>query len=140
MRGTYAALCMALLAMLIFYIPSAQAQNTSISNISINKSINDTASYINSVNQSGYLIFYPNMTGAYNYLQLARNESSINPQYSYLLLSKARGSASEQQEMIDRYKKDSLYALVLSSIILVFMLYVLMKPSRGSAKRRRKAK
>lgn len=99
--------------------------------------INSTAAFINRVNQSGYLVFYPNLTGAYANLNLAKNESQVNPPFAYQLLAKARSSAQSQEDAINQYKGDSLYVLVILAILLVILLYLLMKPIKSSRRSRK---
>ncbi len=96
------------------------------SNIPI--AINMTSSYVNSINQSSYLVFYPNLTASYKYLNEARTEFAANQTYAYSLLSKARQSATEQQTSLLRYQSLSLYILAASSILLAIILYIYMKP------------
>jgi hypothetical protein len=138
MKIRYLMLGMAILAMLIFYSLLIHTQSASISQTSINNSINSTAAFINNVNQSGYLIFYPNLSAAYNYLQLAKeNAISGNVTYSYILLARAKQSAQVELESMDKYKTDSLYLLIASTIVLAIILYMLMMPKeKGKAKKR----
>jgi hypothetical protein len=138
MKIRYVMLGMAILAMLLFYSISIHTQSASISGANINSSISSTAAFINKVNQSGYLIFYPNLTAAYNYLQLAKeNSQSGNITSSYILLAKAQQSAQLQLDSMDQYKSDSLYILIVSSILLAIILYMLMitkKSPKGKTK------
>jgi hypothetical protein len=129
---------MAILAMLIFYGISAHAQSQIgvVSSTNITVAINTTAAFINRVNQSGYLVFYPNLAEAYNYLNLARQNSQTNTQYAYLLLTNANGSAQAELNRINQYKSDSLYVLIVSAILLAIMLYILMMPKALVNKRK----
>ncbi len=123
-------LCIALLAAPFLFGAAANAQSPASGNTSIAAAINSTASYINSINQSSYLIFYPNLTSAYNYLSLATNESHTNVTYSYLLLGKANESARHQAQLIFRYQQLSLLVLIALAILLAAILYFFMHPYR----------
>ncbi len=133
MEMRYIILGMATIAMLLFYPATIHAQGSSISGGDLGSAINSTASFINMVNQSGYLIFYPNLTQAYSYLNLAKQDSQSNPGYSYLLLTRAKASAQAELNSIDQYRSDSLYILVIFAILLAILLYLLMMP-RGAGK------
>ncbi len=87
--------------------------------------INSTYSYINSVNESSYLIFYPNLTAAYHFISLAGN--ATNQDSAYALLNEARSSAMEQETRINYYKAVSAYVLAASTIGLVALLALLMR-------------
>lgn len=129
---------MAIIAVLIFYIALAHAQiSPSLSSSNMTMAINSTASFISQVNESGYLIFYPNLTAAYANLNLAKNESMVNPPYAYELLAKARSSAQSQENSINQYKTYSLYVLIFFAFVLVILLYVLMRPIKSSRGRRK---
>jgi len=129
------ALCIALLAAPFLFGAAANAQSAAHGNASLAKAINSTASYVNSINQSSYLIFYPNLTSAYNYLSLARNESQTNITYSYLLLGKANESAQHQAQLMFRYQQLSLLILIALSILLATILYFFMRPYRRSKRK-----
>jgi len=136
MRLTYPAICMALFAMLSLY-GTAYSQQAAINSTNINASINATAAYINKVNQSGYLIFYPNLQQAYRYLGLARNISPANASAAYYLLTQARQSAASQEASIKGYETYSLYVLLAAFALLAVLLYALMRPYKPTTKRRR---
>jgi hypothetical protein len=139
MQTRYIMLGMAIFAMLIFYSTLAHSQGANVSSTNIGEAINSTAAIISKVNQSGYLIFYPNLTQAYSYLSLAKNESNINTSITLSLLAKASQSAQAQQALIDQYKMVSLYALVVFGFLLAALLIVLMKPAvftKGKRKRK----
>lgn len=94
----------------------------------IGAAINSTRSYVDKVNQSAYLVFYPNLTAAYGYINDAANVSHTNPAYAYALLGKAMSSAEQQLNLINRYRTESFYTLAAVSIILAILLNRLMKP------------
>lgn len=138
MHVRYVLVGMAIIAMLVFYIFLARAQTPTISGGNLGQAINTTAAFITRVNQSGYLIFYPNLTGAYHYLDLAKMQPANNTAQAYNLLAQARSSAQSQLNSIDAYKKYSLYATVASAAVLGTLLYVLMAQRGDVVGRKRK--
>ena len=128
MRRQYLILCMALFAMLVAYCTLPYSQSTSIGSASINASINSTAAYINTVNQSGYLVFYPQLAQAYNYLNLAKNISAKNASAAYSLLAMARSSAQSQELSLQHNERYLSYGLIAASLFLGLLLYALMRP------------
>ena len=132
MHVKYLLIGMAILAMLVFYTLVAHAQTPTISSGNLGQAINSTASFINKVNQSGYLLFYPNLTQAYHYLDIAKTQPANSTAYAYSLLAQARSSAQSQLNAMNAYKTYSLYATVASAVVLAVLLYALMAP-RGSA-------
>ena len=137
MQIRYIVIGMAIFAMLIFYSISAHAQNSSVANSNLTSAINSTEQFIEKVNQSGYLIFYPNLTKAYSDLNVAKNQATVNPAFSYQLLAEAKNSAQSQENSIYQYKTDSLYVLMVITISLIIVLYVLMKPIKVAKKARK---
>ncbi len=130
MRAKYILLGIAVLAAVISYAAIAHAQGVYNTGGNLTGAINSTAHFINRVNQSGYLILYPNLAQAYGYLDMAKNQS--NESYSYVLLAKARASAQSQLEAMNRYRRDSLYALIASAALLFALLYYMMIPRRNT--------
>jgi hypothetical protein len=93
----------------------------------ITVAINSTSQYIESVNESAYLVFYPNLTGAYAALNASMNASHTNTTKAYALLGLARSSADAAQRRIFQYYSVSFYVLAVISIVLAAALYVLMR-------------
>lgn len=128
----FLALLLALLAAAPFLLGAAAnaAQSPMQSNGSMGQALNSTASYINTINQSSYLLFYPNLTRAYNYLSMARNESQTNVTYAYMLLGKANQSAKYQEYQISKYQQLSLLVLIALAVLLGVVLYFFMRPNK----------
>ena len=97
---------------------------------SMNTTINSTLAYVNKVNQSAYLLFYPNLAPAYNDINKAINVSKTNPAYAYTLLGDATSSADNQLNLINGYMDISFFVLVVIALLLTFLLYKLMKPGK----------
>ena len=112
--------------LLSLFASAALPQGYNVSN-----EINSTLAYVDKVNQSAYLIFYPDLAPAYGYIDNAINVSQTNPSYAEMLLSEARSSAGQQLDLIDRYRSVSFYALAIISLLLVFLLYRFMKYGKG---------
>ncbi len=93
-------------------------------------------SYINSVNQSSYLIFSPNLSAAYSYLGRAQELQNSSPTLAISYAQLATTQASIAYGQISSYKK---YAALITLFLTAWVgaiLYVLMKPSAKSDKRR----
>lgn len=125
--------CIAMGLLLLF---SLFACDSFAQGYNISASINSTRSYVDMVNQSAYLIFYPNLTAAYGYLDSAVNVSRTNPAYAQVLLGRARESARIQLAAIDGYRTWSFYILAAASVLFAVLLERLMrpKPSRKARK------
>jgi hypothetical protein len=119
---------------ILFLASPAHAAAPAYNGTNITQAINSTASYVNTINQSSYLVFYPNLTAAYRYLNLSENASRTNPTYAYSLLAEARSSARHQQLAIQQYANLSLYLLIAIAIVLAVVLYVFMRPYRPGRK------
>ncbi len=133
----------ALLLLLSFFILSAPTAvafaSGGGSRQSINSSINSTTAYIQQVNESAYLIFYPNLSSAYNYLQKAENVSGTNATMAYVLLSEARASAAKQQDYLNGEKQVSAAVMAALTIITALLLFQVMKrrtPARKATTKR----
>jgi hypothetical protein len=135
MRKLYIMLGMAILVMLFYYMRFSSAQAATLQNSNLTNAINSTASFINRVNQSSYLVFYPDLKPAYSYLDRAKIDAN-NGNYSdaYLLLANARASAQAQLDRINSYRSVSFYALTAIAIALAVLLYALMLPKKHTSK------
>ncbi len=116
-------------ALLFATLLSSRAYSNASANMTA--AINSTSQYIESVNESAYLVFYPNLANAYNVLNASVNASRTNTTKAYALLHLARASAAAAQHQIDQYYSVSLYTLAISSVILAAMLYRLMRKPRS---------
>ena len=132
MRMQYVALGVALLAFTALY--GAYPSST----INITSAINATRQYLDKVNGSAYLIFYPNLTYAYNALNSAANVSRTNTTEAYALLQAANASAAAAQVRISQYSLASLYALAIISVVFAVVLYRLMRKPKAVKSRTHK--
>ncbi len=123
-------------AFLIYYSFNAANATTGASRLSavqpaqanITKAINITASYIEQVNKSSYLVFYPNLKQAYTYLDKAEGIKNEDPSLAFSTLNMAYSSAQGQLASIDRYEYISLYITIILTAITAIALYLIMKP------------
>ncbi len=128
MRKAYLLLGFLLFLFLFFY---NHAHAASI-DYNLSNTINTTYSYINTVNYSAYLFFYPNLTQAYSYYYKAVNVSTKNSTQTYTLLQQARSSAGNELIKINKYKQQSTEALAVVSVFLIVILYMLMRPYKST--------
>lgn len=138
--GKLLSLGIALLAALLFYGAAMAGAQSLNSSSNLTAAINSTQQYISKVNQSAYILFYPNLAASYAYLNLAENVSSTNASYSYALLAKARASAQNQEAGISKYEQISLYVLVALAILLAIILYAFMIPYKKRENQQNTAK
>ncbi len=96
----------------------------------IGTAINSTLDYVNMVNQSAYLVFYPNLSASYGYISSAANVSHTNPAYGQELLAMAMSSAKRQLDDINAYRTGSFLALGAAAVVLAVLLDRLMQPRK----------
>ncbi len=104
---------------------------------SFNASFNSTLGYLTMVNQSSYLVFYPNLNKAYNLTYTAKKIYKEDPQLAYMDLSEAKTLAAGQLAYINRYQNVSFIALAVITVITAYLLYRIVY---GSPNGRRKSK
>lgn len=117
------------LLLLLFAAGTYAQQISNYTAASADQVIAQSLSYVNAVNQSGYIIFYPNLTQAYDYIGKAQNISLTSPGSAVLYAKDAVASANSEYQRISRYKFDSLVALLIFSGATA---YALLKTLRGS--------
>jgi predicted PurR-regulated permease PerM len=93
-----------------------------------NQIITNATKYISSINQSGYLIFYPNLTQAYKDLTLANQFHNSSPDTSITYALMAKNEASIAYTKIISYKIESLTIMIIAALISLVVLYLFMKP------------
>lgn len=144
MRALIAAIfVVALFALALFYEASAVSPLSYGASIgsgnytaSSAKAFIDSASaYINSINQSGYLIFMPNLTASYKYLDEAKSTYNTSPDTAVIYANKAIESAKLSYMQISYYKSYSFVVLVVFTVAIGALLYKLMKPIKRRSRR-----
>ncbi len=109
--------------------PSINTSIYSVKNLSnFSEVYNTTLKYVNLVNKSSYIVFYPNLKGAYVNLSKAKNLSKENPAEAYSLLENSYHSASVQLKKISKYRLPTLIILIVLTILSSLYLYHLMEP------------
>jgi len=101
--------------------------------------LNKTLAYIETVNQSNYLVFYPNLQQAYSYARMANSTFSGDPVQAYALLLDARESAAVQLDHIYSYRTASFYVMLILTIATGVWLYTLVYGGSSKRKARRRS-
>lgn len=115
------------------FMPAGYASSLAQGNYSVeyaNMTINSTAAYVQMINESAYLIFTPNLTSAYKYLDMARQVYTAQPDLAVLYAGKAHDAAAEAYNNISSYREDSLIAVAVLTAITAVALYKLGMPVR----------
>jgi hypothetical protein len=122
----------------IISLGSAQSTISNFSKAYANATINQAVSVVNQVNESGYLIFYPNLTQSY--LDLNRSISLYNasPASAVIFANRAASEANVQYMLISGYKQISFIIMLAFTIIFTLIIIKVMKPVKSVAKRRKK--
>ncbi len=115
------------------------SNTTSITTQSYNKTqaqkiINQSISYINTVNQSGYLIFNPNLSQAYAYLNRAEQTVNSSPDTSVSYAYNAKYSAYSALQNIRKYSEYAFASVFIITVFFGILLYVLMFSSKTKIK------
>jgi hypothetical protein len=119
-----------------YFSNSSSSFNATYTNATITKA----EGYVNLINQSSYIIFRPNLTAAYHYLNLSieaynKSDGTLSIRYASL----AQQSAESAYSQISAYKYDSAAAMVAFTLFIGVILYIHMKPIRKPG-RKEKAK
>ncbi len=93
-----------------------------------NISIHQAEQYVNSINQSGYLIFYPNLSQAYSYINTAKRVYLDSPSSAVLYAEKAKASAKAAYDEIDVYRRASLLLMIVFTLVVAIALNKFMRP------------
>ncbi|MGC8567670.1 MAG: hypothetical protein ACP5RP_01950 [Candidatus Micrarchaeia archaeon] len=130
-------LSFALLAIgvLSFSVNAVNATGSLPMNISV--AINTTSAYIQKINESGYFIFYPNMSVANSYLTLAKKSAAGgNYTQAFSYLKKSEDAATAELQSIDRYKGISLAIMATGAVVFGALLYhyIINKAKKLNAK------
>jgi hypothetical protein len=110
----------------------AASYGNATQNSSIEIAINNTGTYLTTVNRSAYLIFYPDMTQPYMYYNEAINASKNDTPLAYSLLAEAKGSAQYQENKIYTYRYYSFFIMIALSVVFALLLYYVMRPIKSS--------
>ena len=109
-------------------IHASQISSSNYTVAQANSTIASTYRYINSVNESGYLIFEPNLTSAYNYISKASLLENTSPDVAVVYAQTAYSLAQSQYDAISAYRGRSLPVLVIFTIVALIALLKVMGP------------
>lgn len=125
----YAFLLSVLVALItIMHASQIYAQNYSVEQANI--TIAQAYSYVNAVNESGYLIFQPDLAQSYRYLSNASSLYTKSPNVAVAYSQMAVQLAQEQYSSIGYYRSKSVPILALFTILAAFALFKVMIPVR----------
>ncbi|MEM0149667.1 MAG: hypothetical protein QXW10_02105 [Candidatus Micrarchaeaceae archaeon] len=115
--------------------PGLGAQNYSTANA--NSVIERAISYVNMINQSGYLIFSANLTSAYSYIDDAKKVVNASPELAVAYANDAIAAAKAAYSKIGAYRFYSLGIVGVFTLAMGIILYKYMKPKNNKAEWRR---
>jgi len=95
-----------------------------------NQIINSTSTYIDSVNQSGYLVFYPNLTQAYSYLDMAEKNYTVSPDRAVSYANNATASAMRQYQLISEQRAASFVVMAVLTVVTAVAVFRSMRNVR----------
>lgn len=90
--------------------------------------IYNASQYLQTVNESGYLIFTPNLGQAYGYLASAKRLNISNPSASVYYASEAYSSAEMEYARISYYRSISVPVVGIFTAVMALLLYHFMRP------------
>ncbi len=135
MRSAFPFILALLLLSLAFAMVLAETISLPSYNASeANMTIKNATLYISSINESGYFIFYPNLTESYAYLAKARLLYKDSPSSAVFYANKAEASAYSAYKSIGYYRTVSAAVSAVSAVVFAALLYILMKPAKSRRK------
>ncbi|MDE1870426.1 MAG: hypothetical protein KGH71_05620 [Candidatus Micrarchaeota archaeon] len=127
MRQTNFAFLLLISLSSILFAQSSSIASANYTSAYANQTVNQTLGCINQINDSGYLIFYPNLTSAYSYLSKAQQSEVSSPESAILYSHMAAAQAQSEYSKISGYKTDSFWIMVFLSLISLIWLFSLMQ-------------
>ena len=115
---------------------ASQISSSNYTSVQANATITAAYSYVNSVNESGYLIFEPNLAEPYSYLAKAQELVNSSPNAAVVDAQTALSLAKQQYSTISSYRQDS---FPIAAIFTIAMLFALIKAMRPISAKNRKA-
>jgi hypothetical protein len=123
----------AFLFLSFIFLFSVSASNIGVQSYTVqqaNLSVSNATAYINNINQSGYLIFKPDLTQAYAYLSAAQASYLTQPTFAVSQAGLAESSALAAYNKISSYKSTAALIMIILTIITAMVLYKLSLPDR----------
>lgn len=93
-----------------------------------NTTLSNATAYLSRINDSGYLVFTPNLRQAYSYLGTAKLLLNKSPQGSVLYSNLAVKSARRAYGNIESYRETSILGALVFTIAMGLILYRFMVP------------
>ncbi len=103
-----------------------------------NQTLTSAINFVNLVNESGYVVFYPNLTQAYSDLANAERLYNASPSSSVFYANKAVDEANTQYQIIGRYRETAVISMLALTLISGLALYRLSQPVAKETRKRRK--
>jgi hypothetical protein len=128
------AACFACLA----FLASAQTFGSNNTKAYANITINNAIGVVNAVNESGYLLFYPDLSQAYADLNRSMSLYNASPSASVVLANRAAQEASDQYLKISAYKQESLVIMLILTAFFAYLMVLVVRPI--SAKKSKKSR
>ena len=129
----------ALIVFALFSLPLAlHASQISSSNYNAsqaNATISYAYRYVNVVNESGYLIFRPDLVASYKYLSNASALYKSSPDAAVLDAQTALAIAQQQYSSMSAYRSESLPFVAAFTLLMLLALLKVMVPLNRKAKK-----
>jgi hypothetical protein len=125
----------ALLAIALVAAGASAQQQLGAANYTVgyaNATVASASAYVESVNQSGYLIFYPRLTQAYAYLDNASAIYNKSPDAAVLYAQEARASAQAQYGNMGEYRETAFAVMGVLTVVTGVLVALSMGKARGA--------
>jgi gamma-glutamylcysteine synthetase len=96
-----------------------------------NRTLQQAETVLAQVNESGYLVFYPNLTKAYADLSKAQQLYNTSPQGSLFYSQRAISEAEAQYQSMSSYRLYSALVMGAATLVFIFLLLRLFTPAKG---------
>ncbi|MCL5239170.1 MAG: hypothetical protein M1286_01705 [Candidatus Marsarchaeota archaeon] len=87
-----------------------------------NQTVSNSAYYLSQVNESGYLVFYPNLTQAYSDLFKAESTYNTSPSTAVIFANKAVDEANTEYQRISAYRPEAVVVMAAFTVFFVLLL------------------
>lgn len=127
-----------LIIFLVSGVAYAQGQitNPNYTTQHANATVENVTSYIEIVNESGYLFFEPNLTAANMYLTKAQGNITSNPYLAVTYANKAYNLTEQQYTTTQSHKSESLPIIAVFTIAMLILLYKFMIPIKKTRRKK----
>ncbi len=125
------AFLLSVLFSLALILHASHISNSNYTAAQANSTITSVYNYVNSVNESGYLIFEPNLTAPYTYLDKASELRNSSPNAAVVDAQTALSLAQQQYNTISSYRQQSLIVAVVFTVAMLLALAKVMRPPKS---------